>query len=114
MRSRPPRSPSLAHLHAYQLKRSVSLCAQIDEAACWVIRHLRHHHERWRASSGVGRGLSHQNLRGLVPDGALASNALWELVVDRVSRDPCVRCVKTSDGGDMWQWVAPAGGALAA
>jgi hypothetical protein len=67
---------------------------------------MRHHHERWRASSGAGRGLSRQTVRGLVPDGALSSNSLWALVVDRVSRDPCVRCVKAADGADMWEWVA--------
>ena len=55
--------------------------------------------------SRSGRGLSLQALRGLVPDGALASDALWARVAERVESDPCVRRVGGRDG--MLEYVPP-------
>jgi len=81
------------------------LWTQVNDAACWIIGHLRAHHEQWAVSSGAGRSLLSGTVRGLVPNRALSSDAIWAEVVACVSKDPCVRCVIDSQGEKRWEWV---------
>ena len=98
---------ALVWLGRARRRRVAERTQRLDEAACWVVRHLKGHHERWHSATGLGRGMCCSDLRKLVPDENMADETAWYEVTRRVRQDPCIRSFTSEGGEDAWEWVLP-------